>query len=311
MKCPNCGKKMKKDTCKACGYNPAAKAEEAATALNASTKVNYFTYDPKNPGVVYPMSVSGQAQANPAFANAAVAAEAPVSKKEAKKAAKAAKKASSKKAVKKAAKEAEAAEKKAAKQAAVAEQKAAKAVATKNWVSRLFAVVLMLVSVAALLVLSFGAVLKFVTVGENAVPDIQSGSLWVIFATALKSETKLFGVLPALFTGEGGMLYNVAIYVFVLCAIVAALYAVVANVNTDKAPKLVRKSLFFLGLGALVYTVSMALLLNTGVLPAASLSKVNMIVLAGFYFDMFSLILAGVCLLLSYILFLNGKIKNK
>ena len=271
MKCPNCGKKLKSTICANCGCDFTPKAEEPVSTINMMN-VKYFTYNPEDPSVIYPMSVVPNTPAEPEVI--------PMSKKE-------------------------------AKQLAKAEKKARNAVLNKNWVSRLFAVLLMALSLAALAVVSFGAVLQFVTVGANAVPDVQYGSLWQIFSTALKSETKAFGVLPALFSGEKGDLYNLSIYVFAVCALLALIHALFANLNADKAPKRVRRSLFFLGLGALVYSIAMALLLNAGVLNETNLLKLNVVNLVGFYFDTFSLILGVACLILSYILCLHGKLKAK
>jgi uncharacterized protein YkwD len=138
MKCPNCGKKMKKNICKKCGYDPAAKQE--APVLPASMRVNYYTYDPANPSLVYPMAVTGEGMPNPALASMVPAkAEepaAPLTKKEAKKAMKATKKAQKKalkglsrkekKAAKKANKKANKATKKANKKAIKANKKAMK-----------------------------------------------------------------------------------------------------------------------------------------------------------------------------------------
>jgi len=413
MKCPNCGKKMKKDTCKKCGYSSAAKANPTMVAANSATKVNYFTYDPKNPGVVYPMSVTATtpiaeepavksareaktdfkaaqatakdgvkaAQFTAKAADVTAKAEAKIDKieektakkaaaaekKAAKKAAKAAKAAAAaekkaakkiaaaekaaekaakaatkaelkaakadlkakkelqkvaeaseredikttKKAEKKAAKAAVAAEK-AAQQAARAEQRAARAEqeaakaarkieARKNWTTRLFAVGLVFVSFATLLVLSFGAVLSFVTVGDKNVPNVAYGSLINILAAASASGEKVFGILPALFAGNGGDLYNIAIYVFVICTVLSAIYAILANISVDAAPKRVTASLLLLAVGALFYSVSMAVLLNSATLTPENLENLNMIVIRGFKFDSFSLILGGASLLLCFV----------
>lgn len=415
MKCPNCGKKMKKDTCKKCGYNPVAKVvNPATTAATSATKVNYFTYDPKNPGVVYPLSVTATApvveeqptvksareaktdfkaaqatakdgvkaaQFTAKAADVTAKAEAKIDKieektakkaaaaekKAAKKAAKAAKAAAAaekkaakkvaaaekaaekalkaarkaelkaakaelkakkelqkvaeaseredvktaKKAEKKATKAAIAAEK-AAQQAARAEQRAARAEqeaakaarkieARKNWVTRLFAVALLFLSFATLAVLSFGTVLSFVTVGEKNVPNVAYGKLVDILAAAFSSGEKVFGFLPAIFAGKGGELYNISLYVFVICVVLSAIYAILANISVDAAPKRVNTSLLILAIGALFYTFSMTILLNSAVITPENFQKLNMFSFRGFYFDKFSLILGGASLLLCFV----------
>lgn len=422
MKCPNCGKKSKKCTC-------ASSTVSTTKAAKGAANVNYFTYDPKNPGVVYPLSVAGQGQPNPAYvveevpakkgakgakkdlkaaqavakddvkaaqltakasqvtskaaqkvakveeknekalekvadkfekkaakkaakeakavaaAEKAAAKEIAAAKKAADKAAKAAEKAElqaakadlkAKKALQKVSeasekediKNAKKAEKKAAKAAKVAakaeqeaaraeqrvaraEQEAArvaqKAIATKNWATRLFAVVLMAASIATLAVLSFGAVLQYVKVGENNVPSVHYGSLVTIFTTAIGSEAKAFGLLPALFTGANGDLYNLSVYVFVAFAVVAAVFAVAANISTDKCPMRVTLSLIFLGLGALIYAGAMALVLKDATIAAESLSNVSLLNIGGFYFDTFSFILGIAALALGLVRLLPNK----
>ena len=185
---------------------------------------------------------------------------------------------------------------------------AAKVAERKNWASRLVAIALMLVSVVVLVILSFGAVIQFVTVGENAVPDVKYGSLMTIVMTAMKSETKMFGLIPALFTGAGSELYNASVYVFVLCVVVSAILAVAANINIVKAPKRVRRSLFILGLGSLIYAGAMALLLKNASISAASFAKLNMISIAGYYFDAFSLLLGGACMFISLVVYIQRKL---
>ena len=66
MKCPNCGKKMKGDVCKKCGYDASVKVEEPTTPQTVAWK-KYRVYDPENPNAVYSLEVSPQGQPNPAL----------------------------------------------------------------------------------------------------------------------------------------------------------------------------------------------------------------------------------------------------
>lgn len=310
MKCPNCGKKMKKNVCKACGYDPAAKPEApAAPAMpNPAMRVNYYTYDPANPSVVYPMSISGQAQTNPAIVGtapmqpAAPAAPAvPVSKKAAKKAAKA-----EKKAAKKSTKGMSKADKKAAKKAAKVAKKVAKKSGVsvldvpvrKNVASRLFAIVLIALCAFVSVVLTYYVLVDVSYYGSNTIPKYEAGSLMAIVMGAFAAEGNLFGVLPAYsIGGTTGMLYNLTIYAFALCVVIALLHAVFAIFSKAKAPRRVRRALFFLGIGALAYSVMFALMINRWGLDVAILT--DLITVAGYSFDPFSLIVGAACLVLS------------
>lgn len=291
MKCPNCGKKMKKDVCKACGYDPSAKPETpAAPVMNPAMRVNYYTYDPANPNVVYPMSVSGQGQTNPAIVATApmqtaapAASTAPVSKKAAKKAAKA--------------------EKKAAKKAAKVEAKAnsfsaVDAPVRKNVASRLFAIVLIGLIAATAAVLGYYVLVDVSYPGADIVPHYSQGSLLAIVLNMLSAEGSLFGILPAYpIGGNTGLVYTLAIYGFTLFVVLALIHAVFAIFSKAKAPRRVRRALFFLGAGALAYSVVFALVINRWSLDVAPLT--NVIALAGYTFDMFSLVVGAACLVLS------------
>ena len=383
MKCPNCGKKMKKETCTKCGYNPTAKVETpvavevpavqqvTVTPVKAATptyaqKVNYYTYDPANPNVWYPVTTNAQGQPNfmqtstsqvqimPAVTPApVVAASAPIqatpapvatapavvesavptSKKAAKKAAKAAKKEAKKaaktagkkatKQTKKADKKVASASKKANKKAAAASKKANKKAAKsntltvetnvserKNIASRLFALVIIGLCACTFAVFKLTAVRGVAAQGKQSIVKLQTGEFYAFCIDMFKTDAKLFSVLPAIYNGDNGMFYNIAFYAFALCGVIALLHAVFAIFSKAKAPRRVRRALFFLGVGALVYTVAMALLLTNYTLTNTQLAQIAMLNVVGYYLDIYTLAIGGGCLLLS-LLFLIFKRKNK
>lgn len=285
MKCPNCGKKMKKAFCTKCGYNP------EGNKLPNGSKVNYYTYSANNPNVVYPLTVSGVAQVSPN-------AVAPISKKEAKLAKKKAKldmKAMPRK------------QRKIAKKAAKRETKlAASVIPSSNILSRLFGLVLAVVGVLALAVLSFEAVVSVVNVnatdgtnGVYRVADIQSLSLLNILMAMVDSDAVMFSFLPSMnIIGDVSVAYNLAIYAFLVCAIVATITALGALFSKEKAPARIRKALLILGLGALAYSVVFAITIDSTMIDAPA----SALALAGFYFDKTSLVLGAGCLVLCLLL---------
>ena len=281
MKCPSCGKKMKKSFCTKCGYNP------NGNTLPNGSKVNYYTYDPNNPNVVYPLTVSGVAQANPS-------AKAPLTKKEAKLAAKKAKldlKALPKK------------ERKIAKRAAKREAEvAASVLPPKNKFSRLFALVVAVLSVMALAVLSYQIVVDLYYIVNDLHPTFETTGLLASITAMMNSGSTLLGIIPAFpIGGRTGFAYNLSIYLFAAGTIIALVYALGAVISKEKAPKRLRKALFFLGMGALAYVVAMAVLLGRGdiIITEEILSEVNLMQVAGYYVDTNALLLAVVGLVLS------------
>ena len=88
-------------------------------------------------------------------------------------------------------------------------------------------------------------------------------SLITMITSGMGSE--IFGFLPAFdiaHGGESGLLYSLMTYVFLIFAALAALQAVFAVFSYDKAAKRVRRALFILGLGAIIYTIGFAGCLN-------------------------------------------------
>ena len=119
----------------------------------------------------------------------------------------------------------------------------------------------------------------------------------------MKSGAKSFGVLPAVFAGKGlaGDMYNVSLYVFVICVVLSAIYAILANISVDAAPKRVNTSLLLLAIGALSYAICTAVLLNYAQFTAENLEKLNLIIIRNLKFDAFSLILGAASLLLCFV----------
>ena len=84
-------------------------------------------------------------------------------------------------------------------------------------------------------------------------------SLITMITSGMGSE--IFGFLPAFdiaHGGESGLFYSLMTYMFVIFAAMAALQAVFAVFSYDKAAKRVRRALFVLGVGALIYTIGFA-----------------------------------------------------
>lgn len=367
MKCPNCGKKMKKTTCAKCGYDSTAQVEVPETApvvtetpatpvVTATPtygpKVNYFTYNPANPNVWYPVTTSTQSQptmaqptymsapmqvqsSNITFATAPMAqsvaqpavpvqqaqptattsAEATVEKvgeadelatRISKKAEKAAKKLA-----KKAEKKMTKSQKKAVKTALDVVDKIEEKVPS-NVASRLFAIVLV-----ALCALTFGVFDIYAIVDPSQVQTgIVEGNMLSVFMNALKADDKLFGVLPAFFSnGNGSTAYNLSVYIFTLCGLIAVLYAVFAVFSKENAPKRVRRSMFFLGAGALDYTVSLSAAFGKGenaLLSAELFESLNLLNLGGYQVELLPAAIGGACLVLSFLfLIFRRKVKTQ
>lgn len=294
MKCPNCGKKMKKTFCTKCGYNP------NGNALPNGSKVNYFTYDPNNPNVVYPLTVSGVAQANPS-------AKAPLTKKETKLAAKKAKldlKALPKK------------ERKIVQRAAKREAEiAASVLPPKNAFSRWLGLIVAVFSVLVLAVLSYNIVTDITHTGDiYDVPVLEKNTLLGALTSMLNSGSTILGILPGWpIDGKSGILYSVATYVFAASCVIAIVYALGALLSREKAPKRARKALFFLGMGAFIYAVGMALVVRSRggrlEIPAAMLEEFNLLKVATTYVDINVLLIAVAGLVLSLLIKLFKKSK--
>ena len=112
-----------------------------------------------------------------------------------------------------------------------------------------------------------------------------------------KSDATILGLLPTFaFGGTAAIVYGLAVYAFAIGCVLAILNAVGALLFKKKAPKRVRKSLFFLGFGALIYTVAFSLVLNQRVellLVEDVLAQVSLMkIAAGYYVDTNALLIA-------------------
>ena len=311
MKCPKCGKKMKKTTCAKCGYDSAkvevAAAPAAAPAMpNPTMRVNYYTYDPANPSVVYPMAITGQGQANPAMVtvaptqttaqSAATTQTEDFSTKVGKRAEKIAKKLA-----KKAENKMTGRQKEIVETAIDAVDKIEEKVPS-NILSRLFAIVVIGLCVFSAVGMPFHVVQDFfVGAGASTGVDMAKGSLLAILSSMMNSGAKLFGLLPAVsIDGTSGTLYTLSIYSFALCIILGLVHAFFAIFSREKAPKRVRRALFFLGLGALQYSAAMPIMLDVW---SAEIGKLQgLLSIAGFTIDTFALAVGAGCLILSFLL---------
>ena len=263
-KCPKCGKKMskKKTTCKCCGY----------TVNPDVSPVNYYMYDAKSPNVVYPMKVSKHhAQENPFGANKLVRKN---------RCPKCARRLSENKQFCKCGYE----------RPGFINQKKA----------RWFGLVLAILSALVI------ALVPFTTITGLEGWSVEMNTAFLVFQNGnllsiLNAEGLWFEALPVFdFWGETGYLYNVAVYVFILCGVLAALQAFFACFTRTKAAKRVRKSLFTLGLGALLYSLAVIIASMKFAIPAET--EATLLNLGTMVVDLVSIAIAAVALLASFIL---------
>ena len=135
------------------------------------------------------------------------------------------------------------------------------------------AIALIMLLVAVFAVMAIAVIPYVVMYNKNWDPEVgmraieaHKVSLLTVVTGGMISE--IFGFLPALeiaHGGESGLLYSIAVYVFLICVVVALVYAVFAVLSFDKAAKRVRKALFVLGLGALIYALAFAMCLNVNI----------------------------------------------
>ena len=269
MRCPNCGKKMKGTVCKHCGHNTAAAAPASyGMPVGVGPQVNYFSYDPMNPSVVYPMGA--QPQMNPMMAQPQAAPMA-------------------------------------YQQQMPMMQNGVPAnnnvSVNKHTASRLFSIVIL-----AIIALLF-TVIPYYVMTQDSIILVKSGSELV--TSILSAEYTVFGFLPAF--GEGSMghtLYNLSIYVFLGCCVTAAIISVCAMFSTLKAPRRVRRALFFLGIGAFAYTISFIVGVNQ-MFPEATMAAESFLGGLGFVVDFYSLLIGASCALLSFFFLIFRKRDKK
>lgn len=268
--CPKCGKKMskRKDTCKRCGY----------TVNPNVSPVNYYMYDTKSPNVVYPMSVSkNRPQENPFGAKVTKKNRCPKCARRLKE----------------------------SKRYCKCGYERPGFINQKG--SRWFGLVLAILSILAIAVVPYYALYS---AGYNDeyiyILSVDSGSLLTLLQNMDAFGEKIFSVIPSFSVGgETGITYTISTYVFLLCGVAATIQAFFAIFTRTKAAKRVRRALFLLGLGALLYSVSFTVSLNTfedayntiASIPAGSFLSLGSIVI-----DIFSAGIAVAGLLVSFIL---------
>ena len=271
--CPKCGKKMskRKDTCKRCGY----------TVNPNVSPVNYYMYDTKSPNVVYPMSVSkNRPQENPFGAKVTKKNRCPKCARRLKE----------------------------SKRYCKCGYERPGFINQKG--SRWFGLVLAILSILAIAVIPYYAVFDFhfdYNIKEWGF-TVNNGSLLAMIQEMSANGEKLFDLIPAFALGHGGetsFVYTFSVYAYLLCGAAAAIHGFFAIFTRTKAAKRVRRALFLLGLGALLYSVSFTVSLNTfegayntiASIPAGSFLSLGSIVI-----DIFSAGIAVAGLLVSFIL---------
>lgn len=164
----------------------------------------------------------------------------------------------------------------------------------KNAGYRVLAFVLLVVCAVALAVIPYNVFYSST--------EVKQASLLTALLDAFSSSSKLFGALPMLAVdGAVGTLSALGMYLFAIGIAVAAVLSLIAIFSAKKSPCLVRSALFFLLLGAVAYTflffISVKALVSNEMVTASS------------SVDMLSLAIAGVAIVLSFVLSLikNGK----
>ena len=228
--CPKCGKK-------AVGRKSTCK--RCGYTVNPDVSpVNYYMYDAKSPNVVYPMTVSKHhAKENPFGANKSV-------KKN--RCPKCARRLGEHKRFCKCGYE----------RPGFVNQKGA----------RWFGFIFCILAVAAFLFMPIMAIIG----SEASVVTLQNGSLFNLFKTMYKSGNKMFNVVPSFgFTGEAGYVYTICVYAFIASFGVAGVHGFFAVFTRTKAAKRVRRALFAVGFGALIYAAAFAFAApHFGTMPA-------------------------------------------
>ena len=267
--CPKCGKKMskRKDTCKRCGY----------TVNPNVSPVNYYMYDTKSPNVVYPMSVSkNHPQENPFGAKVTKKNRCPKCARRLKE----------------------------SKRYCKCGYERPGFINQKG--SRWFGLVLAILAILAIAVVPYYAVTEsvgdFSTGTQVGVLTIMNGSLLQLFQSMSESGEKIFNMLPVFdLWGETGYFYNISIYAYILCGALAALHGFFAIFTRTKAAKRVRRALFLLGVGALMYSGSFIFAtMNFGEIQTQLSGMV--LQMGNFAIDMFSAGIAVAGLVISFIL---------
>ncbi len=158
----------------------------------------------------------------------------------------------------------------------------------KNVGYRILAFILLAVCAVALAVVPYNVF--------STATEVKEMSLLTALLDAFKSDAKVFGALPALYAGNTvATLSAVGMYLFALGLVLAAIISLFAIFSAKKSPRRVATALFFLALGAVAYTFLYFVAAKTLAAETA--------------FDMLSLAIAGVAVVLTFVLSLakNGK----
>ena len=134
----------------------------------------------------------------------------------------------------------------------------AEATQSKNVGYRLFAVLLIAICALAIVVIPYHAIYN------AAAANVSSNTLLTIIQDLFKGDSSVLGAIPSFaVSGTVGTVYTLSTYLFVAGIVVAAILALVAIFNGKKAPMLVRTAIFYLTCGAVLYTLSFTLALET------------------------------------------------
>ena len=269
--CPKCGKK-------AVGRKSTCK--RCGYTVNPDVSpVNYYMYDAKSPNVVYPMTVSKHhAKENPFGANKSV-------KKN--RCPKCARRLGEHKRYCKCGYE----------RPGFVNQKGA----------RWFGFIFCILAVVAFLFMPIMAIIG----SEASVVTLQNGSLFNLFKTMYKSGNKMFNVVPSFgFTGEAGYVYTICVYAFIASFGVAGVHGFFAVFTRTKAAKRVRRALFAVGFGALIYAAAFALAApHFGAMPAEIPGIVKTV--KSFTVDVICAAFGGVSIFVSFVMKMVAKRKAK
>lgn len=145
---------------------------------------------------------------------------------------------------------------------------------------------------------------------KNHVIEVANGSMITLFLQGMvNGGEKIFKVIPVFgigYGGETGLLYSLSVYAFLLCGVLAVVHALFGMLSKEKSPKRATRALFFLGLGAFLYSISFTVCLHTfenSFDIIANLPNGSMFVTVGSYaVDFFTALLGIGCLIASYVL---------
>ena len=167
---------------------------------------------------------------------------------------------------------------------------------------RLFALLFLVLAALAVVYIPYGVLSSMEYNAETALYTIDYQKNNLINMVQFGMPERLFSVVPAFaigHTGEAGLLYSLSVYVYIVCAAIAALIAVFAVLSREKAAKRVRRALFFLGMGALAYTIGFTGCLHTMMKGDDVQAIAGLLTFGAFSIDLVSAAIAVGCLVLS------------